>query len=91
MDGYANALNLLRQRLRFSFRAAQSERHTTLRRLHAALEHLNPVSTMARGFSIVRDAEGRIVAETGQVSPGDTLTVQFARGEADAQVLSIRN
>lgn len=90
MDRYLTALDLLRQSLRFGYQSAQSRRQASIQRLETALDHLNPAATMARGFAIVRSPEGRIVSDAGQVSAGDLLTLQFAHGEADTQVVSTR-
>jgi exonuclease VII large subunit len=40
-----------------------------------------------RGYSIVTTAAGAIVADARQAAAGDTLTLSFARGSADAQVI----
>lgn len=50
------------------------------------LRLLDPRTTMARGWSIVRDASGRTVRSIGQVSAGDAITVQVADGEVAATV-----
>jgi exodeoxyribonuclease VII large subunit len=50
------------------------------------LRLLDPRTTMARGWSIVRDASGRTVRSVGQVSAGDAITVQVADGEVAATV-----
>jgi len=50
------------------------------------LRLLDPRTTMARGWSIVRDASGRTVRSVGQVSTRDVITVQVADGEVAATV-----
>ena len=52
----------------------------------AALAHLNPAQTLARGFSIVRDASGALVRDATSVDIGQTLEVEFARGSASTRV-----
>ncbi|HEY5994079.1 MAG TPA: exodeoxyribonuclease VII large subunit [Gallionellaceae bacterium] len=50
------------------------------------LTHLDPDRVLARGYSMVRDAEGRIVADSARVKPGALLEVTFAKGWARAEV-----
>lgn len=50
------------------------------------LRLLDPRTTMARGWSIVRDSHGRTVRSVGQVAAGDAITVHVADGEVAATV-----
>jgi exodeoxyribonuclease VII large subunit len=72
------------------WRRAASERVAAVAQRLDALEqsvrHLNPQSVLERGYSIVTDADGAIVSDAGDVKPGETIGVQFARGEADARI-----
>lgn len=57
--------------------------------LDAAAERLrllDPVTTMARGWSITRTADGRTVRDAAQLAPGDTLVTTFAKGTATSRV-----
>jgi exodeoxyribonuclease VII large subunit len=54
------------------------------------LRLLDPRTTMARGWSIVRDASGRAVRSVGQIKTGDAISVQVADGEARATVDAVR-
>ncbi len=56
----------------------------------AALAHLDPGQTMARGFSIVRDASGALVRDSEQVEIGQTLEIEFALGGASTRVERLR-
>lgn len=47
---------------------------------------LDPAVTMARGWSITRDAAGNVVRTTDQVSSGDVLTTTLARGTITSRV-----
>ena len=52
----------------------------------AQLAALNPRATLGRGYAIVRRAaDGRIVAEPGQVQPGDRLVVTVRGGDIDVR------
>jgi exodeoxyribonuclease VII large subunit len=50
------------------------------------LESSSPAAIMARGFSVVRDAEGRTVREAWRLVGGEKLSISFAKGAASARV-----
>jgi exodeoxyribonuclease VII large subunit len=52
------------------------------------LAHLNPESVLDRGYAIVAAADGSIVSDASQVSAGDRVALTFARGGADATIVS---
>jgi exodeoxyribonuclease VII large subunit len=52
----------------------------------AALSALNPEATLARGFSITRNAEGKVITSSGQVKQGESIRTKLAEGELDAVV-----
>jgi len=45
---------------------------------------------LARGYSLLRDAEGGVVTEAEALRPGQPLTAVLARGEVDLTVAQIR-
>lgn len=65
----------------------QLERHQD--RLQALQQHfqmLDPYRVLARGYSLVRDAQGGIVSDSRKVRAGDALDITFAQGRARVQV-----
>jgi exodeoxyribonuclease VII large subunit len=50
------------------------------------LKALDPLAVLSRGFAIVRGPDNRLVTSTGQLRPGDGITVRVSDGEIDAQV-----
>ncbi len=54
--------------------------------LQQHLQHLDPQQVLARGYSMVRDAQGNIVASSERIAPGDKLDITFAQGGARAVV-----
>lgn len=50
------------------------------------LAQLDPTAVLARGFSIVRDSEGRIVRDAAALMHRQPLRIDFARGHADVEV-----
>jgi exodeoxyribonuclease VII large subunit len=50
------------------------------------LTQLDPAAVLERGFSIVRDDQGRIVRDAATLAVGQSLRLQFGRGYAAAHV-----
>lgn len=55
----------------------------------ASLATVSPVATLARGFAIVRDADGQTIRSTTQAIPGQSVTVQVTDGVFPAQVTNL--
>ena len=65
---------------------AAAQRARELASARTALAHLDPTRVLARGYSIVRDADGHIrVASTG-LAAGDALDIMFSQGGAAVRV-----
>ncbi len=60
-----------------------------LDRLHAELVHLDPHAVLRRGYSIVRDENGKTVSAAGQLGVGQSIGIVFAEGGAQARVEDI--
>jgi exodeoxyribonuclease VII large subunit len=45
---------------------------------------------MERGYCLVRGGDGRLLRDAAELAAGDLITVEFARGEADARVETVR-
>ncbi|MDP4028377.1 MAG: exodeoxyribonuclease VII large subunit [Gallionella sp.] len=54
--------------------------------LHQQVQHLDPQQVLARGYSLVRDAAGRVVTSSAAIAVGDNLQLTFARGGAEVEV-----
>jgi exodeoxyribonuclease VII large subunit len=52
----------------------------------ARVRLLDPVHTLARGWSITRTSTGTIVRDAHDMAPGDTITTTFATGSARSRV-----
>jgi len=81
-------VGILAQRLSAAIRGQQQRRMNSLDKSAAALAHLNPEATLARGFSIVRDATGRLVTNAANLQAGQTVSLYLANGEAEASILN---
>jgi len=60
-----------------------------LERLRARLEPADVAKLLRRGFALVLDARGRLVARSGAVEPGADVRVALAEGWLDARVVSL--
>ena len=54
--------------------------------LHQHVQHLDPQRVLARGYSVVRDAAGRVVSRSTAIAAGDQLQLTFAQGGAQVEV-----
>jgi exodeoxyribonuclease VII large subunit len=76
----------LSMRLVNAGRQAQSQRETRLSAAMQHLEMLNPERVLARGYSLVQDAQGHLVADAGRLAAGEGLRITFAQGWAQVDV-----
>jgi exodeoxyribonuclease VII large subunit len=63
------------------FREYLTERRNRLIQVEALLRERSPLTVLNRGYSITRDAAGRIVRDAGQVAVGDDVSIRLARGQ----------
>lgn len=80
----------LQQQLERLHRAMQHQLRYGKQRLAAkseALHSISPLATLSRGYSLTRDAEGKLVRSHTQVAPGTTIETQLAEGRLFSQVL----
>jgi len=87
--GHGRRLEALAPKLRSEWQKTLHGKSADLARLAASLAHLNPKAVLARGYSIVTDADGKIVSDSESLEPSETIAVHFHRGRADALVTSV--
>ena len=75
-----NRISLAVERLRTRPRIALDKQSQKLALHMAEVRLLDPVTTMARGWSITRDSAGNIVRSTSQLKVGQTVTTSVADG-----------
>jgi exodeoxyribonuclease VII large subunit len=76
------------QRFQNDFRRFLTERRNRLLQLEAVLKERSPRTILERGYSITRDAEGKVVRDAAQVAIGTEVSIHVARGELGAIVKS---
>jgi len=57
-----------------------------VRRLTTQLRVLNPLAVLDRGYSVTRDAEGKILSSAEGIDVGQRLHTQFAQGSIESEV-----
>ena len=65
-----------------NFSDNENKLHTLAQRLDA----LSPLATLKRGYSISRKTDGKVLTSTEQVSVGDKISVQLARGHLACRI-----
>jgi exodeoxyribonuclease VII large subunit len=74
------------RRLSAAMRHSLDRHEARLVALQQHLQHLDPQQVLARGYSMVRDAQGNIVVNSERIKLGETLNIRFAQGGAHAVV-----
>ena len=54
------------------------------------LEAINPLAVLGRGYSITKRADGSVATSTSALTVGDNINIDYADGEAEAEILSIK-
>jgi exodeoxyribonuclease VII large subunit len=84
-ERHGERLTTMRDRLQRAPLLALERKRARLDNAHGRLGALSPVSTLQRGYAIVR-REGTVVRSTGQVTSGDNILVDVADGSFGAVV-----
>ena len=59
-----------------------------LQRLEGQLRALNPLAVLQRGYSVTRDASGRIIRSTTEVKTGQRVDTQVSDGRFESEVIA---
>jgi exodeoxyribonuclease VII large subunit len=79
----------LAQRLARAMNATQQRHAAKLESVAQHLVYLDPKQVLARGYSMVQDANGRVVSDASTLEVGEELRVTFAQGWAKAEVKEV--
>jgi exodeoxyribonuclease VII large subunit len=58
--------------------------------LHRQLVALSPRAVLERGYTLARGADGKLLRGPDALAAGDVVTIEFARGEAETVVRTVR-
>lgn len=84
-------LTMVHGRLTRAFVNRTATRRREVDGLGKLLSSLSYQSVLARGYALVRDAEGRMVRLAAPLQPGDDLAIEFADGRIAAEVKGDRS
>ena len=76
----------LTQRLHRAMHVAQALRLTRVSNAEQHMVLLDPKQVLARGYSMVQDTSGSVVADAGKLAVGEKLRITFAQGWIHAEV-----
>ncbi|MGI9338146.1 MAG: exodeoxyribonuclease VII large subunit [Gammaproteobacteria bacterium] len=82
--GYENNVQLRRSSLAAAAGANVERKREQFAVAEARLGALNPHRTLERGYSITTNAAGKAITDARTITPGDKLTIQFAKGKTPA-------
>jgi exodeoxyribonuclease VII large subunit len=69
-----------------AFRRFLTERYNRLAQVEAILKERSPLAILQRGYSITRDAAGKVIRDAAAVALGSDISVRLARGELAATI-----
>jgi exodeoxyribonuclease VII large subunit len=73
-------------RIQHSVTLRAQARRQDIARLAAQLKALSPLGVLARGYSVTRRSDGRVIRDADEVKAGDRVRTRVARGEFDSEV-----
>lgn len=91
IDAHRTRVGELLHRVGAASERALTVHEARLAHLGRALAHLDPNAVLQRGYSLVTDAQGRVVRDAREVAQDDALHIAFARGSARARVEDTRD
>jgi exodeoxyribonuclease VII large subunit len=74
------------QKIGFAWREIFTRKTNRMENLGNVLGHLSPRAVLGRGYTLVQDAQGQVVASAMQTKSGDKLRVEFHDGKTDVVV-----
>ncbi len=89
LDGDRQQVDVLAARLAVAAQRLLDRRRNRLAVAGAALSAVSPLATLARGFAIIRDADGRFLRSATQAHRGAPITVQLSDGSFGAVVTEV--
>ena len=81
------AVSLGADRLERRMTTLATDRRSRLSALSGRLEALSPLSTLARGYSVARTPEGRVLRSVDDLQPGTRFHLRVADGTVEAESL----
>ncbi|MCP5173327.1 MAG: exodeoxyribonuclease VII large subunit [Pseudomonadales bacterium] len=86
---YKQQNSLLEQRLKRAFDSRLNQHRQRLRALAGTLNAVSPLSTLERGYAVVRGRDEHVISSVADVKSGDELRLLLKDGSVDAVAKSI--
>ena len=80
-------LDYLLEGLKWNMHHRLKDHKEKLNSLGGHLEALSPLKVLDRGYSITRNAKGKVIKKAGEVKAGDTITTKLADGAVTSQIV----
>ena len=90
LAGERRHLDNLALRLQGRVEHLLTARRARLTAVQGLLDSLNPESVLARGYAIVRGADGKVLTDAAQAQPGSSIEAKLARGSVTAEVKEVK-
>jgi exodeoxyribonuclease VII large subunit len=88
LDASRQRVDWLAERLDRNLSSVLDSKQSRLTIADTALQTVNPIATLSRGYAIVRHDPGGVVKKVSDVVNGDVLSIQVSDGEFSARVES---
>ena len=76
----------IQRRLQAGIRTAIRGKNQNLKEQVHALNTVNPLATLARGYSLTTDNNGELVRSYSQLEAGDTISTRLSQGSITSRV-----
>lgn len=87
VDTYRQRTDEITQRLERSLKTRMDRVHLQLDHTRRALENLNPMAVLQRGYAIVtREKDGQVIKDASTIETDETLHIRVSQGSLDARV-----
>jgi exodeoxyribonuclease VII large subunit len=80
----------LHSRLAVAVRSTIDAKRADFHPLAAQLDALSPLAILGRGYSLVRDANGKLVRDAAKLKKDDTVSLTFGKGSATATIDDVK-
>ncbi|WP_116116261.1 exodeoxyribonuclease VII large subunit [Austwickia chelonae] len=79
----------LRSRMQLRLTSQIHRERDTVHHLQARVRALSPLSTLQRGYAVVENPDGGLLAHSAMLTPEQTVRVKMADGSFDARVVAV--
>ncbi len=89
LDRRSSALAVTRQRLHYSMRHALEKRQSGLASLSHSLHLISPLPTLARGYTITTEEDGKTISDVAKLQPDQRINTRLHRGQLVSRIEKI--